>query len=238
GKRKIGGERRALGAALFLHDLNEQHLPALDDFLDFVAAVTARLPLRHFFHGTAADLLDGFILDLILPRFARLFFAALGRAAVFAHRFGSFGGSAGFRARGLIKGRSFVRRLRCFGVFMVLAIFLRADFLGRLVVMRHFLDRTVLGVFRVRGLRAVFGFLRALGDRLSAAGVTRLMACRTAFFRFARRALFFLDQRLPVGDRNLIVVGMDFAERQEAMPVAAVIDETGLQRRLDARDFG
>ncbi len=48
-------------------------------------------------------------------------------------------------------------------------------------------------------------------------------------------ALLFVDQRLAVGDRDLIVVRVDFAERQEAVAVAAVIDESGLQRRLDAR---
>ena len=51
-------------------------------------------------------------------------------------------------------------------------------------------------------------------------------------------ALFLGEQRLPVGDRNLIVVGMDFGERQEAVAVAAVIDERRLQRRFDARDLG
>ena len=51
-------------------------------------------------------------------------------------------------------------------------------------------------------------------------------------------ALFLGDQRLPVGDRDLIVVGMDFGERQEAVAVAAVIDERRLQRRLNARDLG
>ena len=38
-------------------------------------------------------------------------------------------------------------------------------------------------------------------------------------------ALFLGDQRLPVGDRDLVVVGMDFRKRQEAVAVAAVIDE-------------
>ncbi len=51
----------------------------------------------------------------------------------------------------------------------------------------------------------------------------------------ALRALFLVDQRLPVGDRDLIIVRMDFAEGEEAVAVAAVIDEGGLQRRLDAR---
>ena len=51
-------------------------------------------------------------------------------------------------------------------------------------------------------------------------------------------ALFLGDQRLPVGDRNLIVVRMDFAERQEAVAIAAVVDEGRLQRRFDARYLG
>jgi len=46
------------------------------------------------------------------------------------------------------------------------------------------------------------------------------------------------DQSLTVGDRNLVIVGMDFAEGQEAVAVAAVIDEGGLQRGLDPRDLG
>ena len=37
--------------------------------------------------------------------------------------------------------------------------------------------------------------------------------------------LFLLKQGLPVGDRDLVVVGMDFRKRQEAVAIAAVIDE-------------
>ena len=47
-----------------------------------------------------------------------------------------------------------------------------------------------------------------------------------------------LDQRLTVGDRDLIIVGMDFAEGQEAVAVAAIFDEGRLQRRLYAGDLG
>ena len=86
--------------------------------------------------------------------------------------------------------------------------------------------------------------------------------CAVVAFRFSRRLLrpfvcmgrcfgagiglgfgfgfslgFFLQQRLPVGYRDLIVVGMDFTESQEAVPIAAVVDEGGLQRRLDPRDL-
>src|SRR6478735_388639 len=45
----------------------------------------------------------------------------------------------------------------------------------------------------------------------------------------ALRALVLGDQCLPVGDRNLIVVGMDFTEGKKAVAIAAVVDEGGLQ---------
>ena len=54
----------------------------------------------------------------------------------------------------------------------------------------------------------------------------------------ARGARVGLDQRLPVGDRDLVIVRMDFGERQEAVAVAAVLDERRLQRRFDPRYLG
>ena len=47
-----------------------------------------------------------------------------------------------------------------------------------------------------------------------------------------------VQQPLPVGDRNLIVIRVDFAERQEAMPVAAILDEGRLQTRFHPHDLG
>jgi hypothetical protein len=48
----------------------------------------------------------------------------------------------------------------------------------------------------------------------------------------------FLPQKgLPVGERDLVIIGVDFGEGQEAVAVAAVIDEGRLQRRLYARYF-
>jgi len=49
---------------------------------------------------------------------------------------------------------------------------------------------------------------------------------------------FFGQQRVAVGLRNLIIVGMDFAEGQEAVAVSAIIDERRLKRRFDAGDLG
>ena len=53
----------------------------------------------------------------------------------------------------------------------------------------------------------------------------------------AMRARVFLDQRLPVGDRDLVIVRMDFRKGEEAVTVSAIVDERRLQRRFDARDF-
>ena len=49
GKRQIGGEGRTLVAALFLDDLNEQDLAALDDFLDLVLTAHRFAAVAHFF---------------------------------------------------------------------------------------------------------------------------------------------------------------------------------------------
>jgi len=72
--------------------------------------------------------------------------------------------------------------------------------------------------------------------------VTRAAAVVGAIFGFflglAMGALVRLDQGLAIGDRNLIIVRMDFAEGEKAVTVAAILDEGGLQRRLYARDFG
>ncbi len=47
-----------------------------------------------------------------------------------------------------------------------------------------------------------------------------------------------LQQRLTVGEGDLVVVGMDFGEGEEAVPVAAIVDEGGLQGRFDPGYLG
>jgi hypothetical protein len=49
---------------------------------------------------------------------------------------------------------------------------------------------------------------------------------------------FLAQQRLAILLRDLVIVRVDFGESQEAVPVAAVIDERRLQRRFDPRDLG
>ena len=49
---------------------------------------------------------------------------------------------------------------------------------------------------------------------------------------------FLVEQRLPVRNRDRVVVRVDFVEGQEAVAIAAVVDERCLERRFDARYLG
>ena len=55
GEAQIGGQRRALVAALFLDDLDQQHLAALDDVLDLVAAAQLLALLAKLVGGAFVD---------------------------------------------------------------------------------------------------------------------------------------------------------------------------------------
>ena len=57
------------------------------------------------------------------------------------------------------------------------------------------------------------------------------------FLGLAMSAFIGLDQRLTVGNRDLVIIGMDFAEGQEAVAIAAIFDEGGLKRRFYAGDL-
>ncbi|MNL21705.1 hypothetical protein D3C87_1430080 [compost metagenome] len=50
--------------------------------------------------------------------------------------------------------------------------------------------------------------------------------------------LFVAQQRFAVGDRDLVIVGVNFAEGEEAVAIAAIFDKRRLQGRLNARDLG
>ncbi len=135
--------------------------------------------------------------------------------------------------------------------------FLAAGFLDQTLLGQTLLGQSVLDHHGFAGLlmrRKILGSLLLAGDRLGAHRIARAVGARAAVpvaaaaapagamigvvVGGARVALFLRDQRLPVGDRDLVVVGVDFGERQEAVAVAAVIDERRLQRRFDPRDLG
>jgi hypothetical protein len=142
-----------------------------------------------------------------------------------------------------------VRMLMLFMVMMlriagiVLAVDVRVCFLAVKMI-----ARLVIMVMRQVGRRVVraCSFDHAALDAVAIAAAARVAVARAAavgavfglFFGFAVGAFVRLDQRLAIGDRDLIIVRMDFAERQKAVAVAAIFDEGGLQRRLYARHLG
>jgi hypothetical protein len=78
----------------------------------------------------------------------------------------------------------------------------------------------------------------AAASRVAVARAAAMVGAVFAFlFGLAMGALVGFDQRLPVGHRNLVIVGMDFAEGEEAVAVAAIFDEGGLKRRFYAGDL-
>ena len=138
-------------------------------------------------------------------------------------RLGAVGGGFGRdRRREVRGGSSSLGTIMRFGRFSRLCRFGRSVASGRVAARRigEFAAQSV--VVAVRG-----------GMAIAAAAAAR--APVDFIVGGALGALLFVDQGLPVGDRDLIVVRVDFAERQEAVAIAAVIDECGLQRRLDAR---
>ncbi|MCP2151572.1 hypothetical protein [Bradyrhizobium elkanii] len=95
-----------------------------------------------------------------------------------------------------------------------------------------------LGVVRALDHLALDALAMAAATGIAMARPAAMAAVLVLFLGLAVGALVGFDQRLTVGDRDLVVVGMDFAEGQEAVPVAAILDEGGLQRRLYARNLG
>ena len=91
-----------------------------------------------------------------------------------------------------------------------------------------------LGRFRIRHAPAANPVAAPLG---AAAAPSPGPALRLVV-GLALRTFFLGDQRLPIGHRDLVVVGMDFAERQKTVAIAAIFDEGGLQRRFDPRYLG
>jgi len=130
-------------------------------------------------------------------------------------------------------------------ILMMLSV-VRMHFAGIRAIVRMRL--AFIGLGGLRGILA--GVLDdATLDAVAMAAAARIAVARAAtvaaggavlalFLGLAVGALVGLDQRLTVGDRDLIVVRVDFAERQEAVAVAAIFDERRLQRRLYARDLG
>ena len=103
----------------------------------------------------------------------------------------------------------------------------------------------LIGLWRPRGVECVFddraldAVATAAPSRVAVTGAAPVTgAVLTFLFGFAVGALVRFNQRLTVGDGNLVIVRMNFAEGEEAVAVAAVVDEGRLERGLHAGDLG
>ena len=212
GKAEIGRQRRAFIAALFLDDLDEQHLTALDDVLDLVAA-TQCLALGAGFvdflgaaaTATAAALPATALRTALAPATATTTRRIVILVAVIIILVAAFA----VVVFGILVGL----------VAFDMAFFDRGDVL--LVAGVDFLDPGFVLVVMLIG-RAVRFVLVLFGAELG------LFLCRS---------LFLGEQRGAVLRRDLVIIRVDFAESEEAVAIAAKIDESRLQRGFDPRDF-
>ena len=120
-------------------------------------------------------------------------------------------------------------RMPAFGVFLMLPVLRRRGDL-------HQIGAGVVDDLALHPLATAAAALVAVAWPATAAAVAG--AVLGFFFGLAVGAFVGLDQGLTVGDRDLIIIGVDFAEGQEAVAVAAIFDEGRLQRRFYARDLG
>jgi hypothetical protein len=85
---------------------------------------------------------------------------------------------------------------------------------------------------------ALHALTAAAAARTAMAVAAAVGAVLALFLGLAVGALFGLDESLTVGDWDLIIVRVNFAEGEKAVAVAAIFDEGGLQGRLYPRDLG
>ncbi|WP_283809854.1 hypothetical protein [Bradyrhizobium sp. MOS003] len=130
-------------------------------------------------------------------------------------------------------------------VMIVLALMLRIG-VQMLAFVRRAFGEQGLALDRL-GRRGIGAFNDVAADAFAMTASAGVAVARAAAAVGAVLALFLglamglflgLDQRLPVCDRDLIIVWMDFAEGEEAVAVAAIFDEGGLERGFDPCDLG
>ena len=79
--------------------------------------------------------------------------------------------------------------------------------------------------------------LAGFGPLRGAAAAPAIAAALFLVFLVACGLGVRFQQRLPVGHGDLVIIGVDFAESEESVPVSAVFDEGSLQGRFDPGDF-
>nr|WP_311979932.1 hypothetical protein [Bradyrhizobium diazoefficiens] len=137
-------------------------------------------------------------------------------------------------------------------VIMLMMVVMIVAFVLAIGVQVLALMRSALGVLRKESAldrlgRGIGAFDDVAADAFALTAAAGIAVARAAaavgavlalFLGLAMGLLLGLDQRLPVGDRDLVIVGMDFAEGEEAVAVTAIFDESGLERGFDPGDLG
>ena len=206
---EVGGQRRALVAALFLDDLDQQHLAALDDVLDLVTAAQ-RHALGAQFVGLGGGAIAATLPAASAPA-APIFAVAVFAAAVIP---------------------SFIGLERALDV----AVLDRRDVFFFVGVDFDQPAKIIVMVMIVRAILTVFGTVFAVVFVARIAFVTVVDGAQRGLFLGVRG--FFGEQCLAVFLGDLVIVGMDLAEGQKPVPVAAKIDECSLQRGFDPGYLG
>ncbi len=225
GERQVGGQRRALVAALLLGHLHQHDLPALDHLLDLVVAERPDALARRFLDLVAAHRLDRLDRGAALFRHRGVLGGGIGLGRLGGHRLvlrprrlrirQRQAGALVLAVRVVLAGMGVVKHVRARGAGRQ-----RRARLGREAVALGGIGRQVQRLrrpFRHLGrdlLRRVFGGLARLGaagilDQLALARIARLL-------------------RAPVAHRNAVIVGVDLVEGEEPVAVAAVFNECRL----------
>ncbi len=238
-KAEVGGQRRALVAALFFDNLHQQDLADLDDFLNLVAA------RARFAHEA-----DVFAVIFVGDGFDGIVFRG-GIAAFVVFAVGIVGlGVAGVSVIGRSHSRFIV--LGNLGIgFAVLRLFdrrFRDPLHGRAALFAVEIDGFHTGdliAVVVSDFCCDHGIIAVGLSRLAFRPAARPGASPLGLFvlvvlgrlRFGIGA-FFLQQRLTVGHGNLVIIGVNFRESEEAMTVAAIIYKGRLKRRFNPCNLG
>ena len=213
-ERQVSRESSTLVAALFFNNLNQQNLANFDNFLDFIATCT------WFAHRT-----NVLAIIFISNRFDAVVFFRCGRFIVILI---------------IIAVRiSVIRDIRCLN-----RCFLHALHRGRRFFIRNFNFVIIVQIdgfhtFNLgrclciihRGFRS-FGFARTRPRT----ALWLLVFIVLGGLRFGIGTLFG-QQRLTVCNWNLIIIRVDFREREETMAITAIVHKSRLQGRLNARHF-
>ncbi len=263
-QRQIRRHGSALVAALFLRSLNQHDLAAFNDFLNFVfaaqikaetAVAVFRIAAQRFdvaaamWHPAAPAAAPSAPIAPATTSAASFAILSLPFAAGFAFpTFREFPFGFVSLVADIVVQIAFMRfGIVLIGRIAILRFFRAADFFDDVFVFDVFdvafgIGVLVVGHPLIRMIFIVFAGRIVVGFGFRFPSLLLLLLfflLLRLFFLMLLHELFLLgQQRLAVGDRNAEIVGVNFRERQKAVAVAAKIDESGLQRRLDARHLG